>query len=192
MIDINVTMIQCRKEVNKSRLATKGITSVSNKDKYEKAMKWRLSSKLFLQMLIAKHSPIEEMIFRIDMVGTERAIQHFVRHEEIGKYVATSRPDIDGHINNDNGMRIASFTINAKRLIEISDQRLCNKAWHETRHIWEEVVRKVIEIEPLFSYVLMKPCEKCGYCVETTGWCGYDYNAGYCLHKKDIEKLYIK
>lgn len=186
---VNVKLIRGRKWVKRAMIATKGVSTVNDIEKLEKQLKWRLSDEIFVDMLLGKHSPIEEMVFWIDLYVPERVHTHLVRHEEVGKYVATSRPDIKGHISISSGMRFMSMSINAKRLIEISDQRLCNKASPETRLVWEDVVRQCIEIEPILVYVLKKPCIKHGYCIEGSRSCGYNYVEKYDLHKKDINNI---
>ena len=129
---VTVSQITGRKYVKRAMLSTQGINTIRDKDNASRHTKWRLSDKVLLPMLLDLHSPIEEMRFWIEVYATNRVIDHLVRHEEIGKYVASSRPDIDTTTDNSDGMRYASFSINGKRLIEIMQQRLCNKARHET------------------------------------------------------------
>ena len=169
---VTVSQITGRKYVKRAMLSTQGINTIRDKDNASRHTKWRLSDKVLLPMLLDLHSPIEEMRFWIEVYATNRVIDHLVRHEEIGKYVASSRPDIDTTTDNSDGMRYASFSINGKRLIEIMQQRLCNKAWHDTQDITYMIRDKVIEIEPLFAYVLYPKCVWYGFCPLLYRGCG--------------------
>jgi len=123
----------------------------------------------------AGHSPAEEWEVWIDALVPERVHTHVVRHEEIGKYVATSRPDIAGEMFTD-GMRKLSLCINAKRLVEIMRIRLCGKAWWETRILFRGIAAKVIAIEPCFNGLLAPTCVWYGFCPEhcdARPTCGY-------------------
>ena len=191
-IGVTVSLITGRKYVKRAMLATQGINTIRNKDDVEKHTKWRLTDKVLLPMLLDLHSPIEEMRFWIEIYTTNRVIDHLVRHEEIGKYVASSRPDIDTATDNSDGMRYASFSINGKRLVEIMQQRLCTKAWYETRLITEMIRTKVIEIEPLFAYVLYPKCVWYGFCPLLNRTCGLPKEAIISNHNMfigDIERF---
>lgn len=189
MFKVSVELKNGRKWVKRAMIATKAIQSQNDPEKLEKALKWRLTGKRMAKMLIAKESPIEEMEFWIDLYVPERVHTHLVRHKEIGKYVATSRPDIFGHTSIEDGMRFMSLRINAKRLIEISEQRLCLKSWMGTVRIWKEVVKQCIELEPMLIYVLHKPCVKCGYCIKTSEGCDFNFIGSYEQLREDINKL---
>jgi hypothetical protein len=168
-------------------LASQGILSISNKEEYEKRMKQRLTRATLFDLLLSKDSPIEEMVFWVEMYLPERVHTHLSRHKEIAKYVATSRVDIQGSTPLVDGMRWMSLRLNAKRLIEISELRLCYKSWHETIKVWKEVVRQCILIEPLLMYVLEKPCVKYGYCNKGRKTCGdKTFPMQYDLFKNDI------
>jgi hypothetical protein len=91
-----------------------------------------LSDKTFRDLLVGRHSPIEEYEIWVDAVVPERVMTHVTRHKEMSKYVATSRPDISYHKELEEGQRVLSLKINAKRLIEISWARLCTCSWSET------------------------------------------------------------
>jgi hypothetical protein len=131
-----------------------------------------LSDKTFLSMLKPGHSPIEEYEIWIDAIVPERVHTHVVRHEEIGKYVATSRPDISYCKPIEDGMRRLSLKINAKRLIEIMRIRLCGKAWHETVDLFNMIALKLILLDRVFKSVLVPTCVWYGFCPENK-CCGY-------------------
>lgn len=132
-----------------------------------------LTDKTFLRLLIARHSVIEEFEIWIDAEVPERVHTHIVRHKEIGKYIATSRPDIANNTSIQNGIRKLSLRINAKRLLEIMDQRLCEKAWKQTKDFFEEISCKLRTIDPVLSSVLVSPCIRLGFCPETSRTCGW-------------------
>lgn len=186
---VKVSKITGRKFVKVAKLSTMGITQLSSSEQFKQKMKYRMSSKELTRLLIAKHSVIQQMKFLISLHVSQRVHTHLVRHKQIGLYVATSRPDLLHKTELQQGMRFMTMTVDAKRLIEISEQRLCYKAWHETREVWEEVVKQCIALEPALKYVLNKPCVKLGYCPETNRTCGYNFNQDYYLNKKDIEGL---
>jgi hypothetical protein len=181
---VKVEMITGRKWVKRAMKSTKAEMSIHNIIDYETMTKSRLSASVMKQLLLGKHSPIQEMKFWIELYVSERVYQHLVRHKEIGIYVATSRPDIEGSTSTLKGMRYLSLSVNAKRLIEISEQRLCMKAWILTRGAWNEVCKQCIALEPMLEYVLHEPCVKCGFCVETTRTCGRDSYLITELHKE--------
>ncbi len=67
---------------------------------------------------------------------------------------------------------------NLRHLIEMSEQRLCNRAYWEFRNLMKDIIEKLSwysdEWNDLVSeYDVFKPkCEKLGYCPESNG-CGY-------------------
>lgn len=124
-----------------------------------------ISGGTFRHMLMAGHSPAEEWEVWIDAIVPERVHTHVVRHKDIGKYVATSRPDIVGDAVGD-GNRVLSLRINGKRLIEIMRVRLCGKAWYETLMLFRLIAEKVIKIEPAFRGLLAPTCVWYGFCPE--------------------------
>jgi hypothetical protein len=185
---VSVELLSGRKTVKRAMLATMHITPLFDKEEFEKRMKYRLSDKTFFDLLIGKHSPIEEMKFWVDLYVPERVHTHLTRHKEIGKYVATSRKDISYGKDLVDGMRYMSLSLNPKRLIEISEQRLCYKSWHETNKVWQEVVNQCVELEPLLQYFLHRPCVKYGICMEGSKSCGdrtYEYMQN--IFKDDIK-----
>jgi len=125
-----------------------------------------LSDKTFLHLLRAKHSPIEEYRFWFDIVAPERVHTHVMRHEEIGKYVASSRPDLKYCTELEDDHRSFSLQINAKRLIEIMQLRLCGKAWGDTQQLFIQMRNAVVECSPVFDKVLHPTCVWYDTCLE--------------------------
>lgn len=132
----------------------------------------QLKNESWFKMLRAKHSPIEEYRIWVDAIVPERVHTHIVRHKEIGKYVASSRPDLDTSTDISDGLRSLSLSVNAKRLIEISEQRLCGDAWCETT----EFIQAVIDNLPdkILQKLCSPQCVRCGCCIGKG--CGY-YNS---------------
>ena len=106
----------------------------------------KLTDNTFKGLLVGRHSPSEEFEFWINAVVPERVHTHVVRHKELGKYVATSRPDISYNVPVTDGMRMLSLRINAKRLIEICWQRRCNASWNETKELFDNIAQEVIKL----------------------------------------------
>ena len=147
-----------------------------------------ISDELLRFLIRAGHSPAEEWEVWIDATVPERVHTHVVRHEEIGKYVATSRPDIVGERPKD-GMRKLSMRINAKRLVEIMRIRLCGKAWWETRLLFRAIAAKVIELEPCLDGLFAPTCVWYGFCpehCEARPTCGYMDTENYGREREKI------
>ena len=139
---LKVSVKSGREFVKRAMLSTMGITELSNPQKFEKAMKKPLSDNTWKQLLIGRHSPIEEYEIWVEAIVPERVHTHVIRHKELGKYVATSRPDISYQTPLNKGERSLSLRINAKRLIEISWARLCSCAWCETSQMLFEIKKE--------------------------------------------------
>ena len=65
------------------------------------------------------------------------------------------------------------IVLNAQDLINISRKRLCNCASKETREIWEEVRRKIGEIDPEVASHMVRECVYRGFCPEPRTLCRY-------------------
>ena len=114
---ITVSLLTDRTEVKRAMLATQG--------KYLKTT--GLSDDTLKVQLFGMHSTLEGYIFNVLITGcAEREHTHIVRHEEIGKYVSTARPDWSDGSNQNS--RMILLRIPANRLIEICSQRLCGAA----------------------------------------------------------------
>ncbi len=124
MIKVLVEKITGRNMVKRAMLATAGITKLSKPELFEKKMKSKLSKKKFQDLMRACHSPLNEYVFWIDAIVPERVHTHVVRHEKLGKYVATSRPDIDYAIELEDDHRILSMKIPLDRMKDVMMVRL--------------------------------------------------------------------
>lgn len=125
------------------------------------------------KMCIAEHSPLREVIFRIECENVpRRAVTHLVRHHNgIEKYVESSRPDRNK--NAKEKTTNVAFTINAQALIQISRVRLCKQAWYETRDTWKAVVDAVKEVDNIVPLYCVPNCiYRFGICPEPK-CCGF-------------------
>ncbi len=164
---IQVSILDGSKQlVKRAMLATAGITSVTDNEKLSKALSKELTDKTFQSLLIGRHSPINQYKVWIDIVQSERTHTHLVRHHKIEPYVATSRPDISYMVPLKDGERVYSLVIDAKRLIEISMIRRCNRAWFETKEIFDAIESQLVEMEPAFAPFLKASCVWFGMCPE--------------------------
>lgn len=127
----------------------------------------------FIDLLIGRHSPIEEMEFWFDCIAPDRVMDHIVRHKEIGKYVTSSRPDRTTTLDAPEGHRNLSLCINAKRLIEIAWVRDCNAAWFETRELMDAIRDEVKRLDSTVGVFLAPSCVWFGVCVEPVCKCNY-------------------
>lgn len=164
---VNVEIKSGREWVKRGMLSTMGVTPLTDSVKFESAMSKVLAVATFESLLLGRHSPIEEFEVWIDAIVPERVHTHVVRHKELGKYVATSRPDISYMRPLEDGERSLSLRINAKRLIEISWQRRCFRAWKDTRKLFDMIEGLLIQKEPAFTKFLKPSCVWFGACVET-------------------------
>lgn len=170
---VEVFIINDKDQVKRAMLATKGLKPTTDKP---------INDEVWFGMLRAKHSPIEEYRVWVYAEVPERVHTHIVRHEEIGKYVTTSRPDIKGNQELKDGYRKIALVINAKRLIEIANQRLCYGAvWGDTLKFVQAIVNS-LEDETLKRF-LVPPCVVYGCCIDKAK-CGYDRSVRYAKQRE--------
>ena len=159
---ITVTKLTDATEVKRAMLATQG----------KKLKTTGISDDTMQVQLLGLHSTLEGYIFNVLIEGCkEREHTHIVRHEEIGKYVSTARPDWSDESTQDS--RLILLRIPADRLIEICSRRLCGAAWKGTREIFYEIKKQVEKLDPLLWRYLTPPCSKTNYCTEVRACCGY-------------------
>lgn len=159
--------------VKRAMISTMGVTSINAPERFVELMSKPITEKSFRRMCFSRHSPIEEMEYWIEMIVPERVHTHLVRHKEIMKFVATSRPDLPWKTVIKNGERSMSCSVNLKRMIEISQQRLCNRAWNETKEVWKEIIQQVEELTPITKGLFHPVCVWYGVCPEGKDCCGY-------------------
>lgn len=147
------------------------------------------SDKFKESIVIAEHSPIRDLIFKMDFEEIPTWVSvHYVRHKW-EKYVQTQREDRTGedrHAKPQDAPISMRCELNTQHLIDTSRKRLCYQASTETRELWEELKYELHKIEPIIADVLVPNCiYRCG-CPEMGG-CG---NADWWLDKnKDVVDL---
>lgn len=131
-------------------------------------------SKWKRKILLARHSPIQALEFRIRILGVKYWISvHLVRHfTGITHWVRSQRDDrnIDVHISRDDMPQSTlvnhDMKLNAQSILYISRKRLCAQASPETRAVWEEVKRQMYAIgEKELADCMMPEC----------GWTAYKF-----------------
>lgn len=136
------------------------------------------SEKFKKKIIKAEHSPLRCLMFNIDFYDIPYYVSvHLIRHVHAQPFVSTSRPDIDGNQKPREEQKKTDLVnmrlfLNAQEIIQISRARLCNKAEFETRKIWNEVVKKLREIEPELANACVPNCIYRGFCPEIKS-CGY-------------------
>lgn len=133
----------------------------------EPSVKWKK------KIIKAEHSPLRCLMFNIDFYDIPNYVSvHFVRHHiGVQPFVSTSRPDIDGkqipreEQKKTDPVNMRLF-INAQEIINISRQRLCNKAEDETRKIWRQVIEELRKTEPELANACIPNCIYHGFCPE--------------------------
>ena len=116
------------------------------------------------RMLMARHSPIRELRFRILITDIPTWVAtHLVRHVHAQPYVSSQRSDRQDNYDRNAARQDAPVTMcwsmNAEELMVVANKRLCMKASPETREVVEEICRQAIEFCPEFSDVLVPMCE---------------------------------
>ena len=116
--------------------------------------------------LRSEHSPIRCLWYWIEFEDIpQRIVNHLTRHKAgVEWFVETSRPD---RTKVKPGLRNMACMINAQALINISRTRLCNKAWHETREVWEDVRHEMRDVDAVMEDAMVPNCTYRGKCPET-------------------------
>jgi len=135
------------------------------------------SDKFKETMIAAEHSPLRNLVFKVEIFDVPRKVaMHLVRHN-IGAqpFVSTSREDRgglpDNEVTNETLVNM-EIVLNAQSLINISKERLCTKASKETRYAWKDVKKAVAEIEPKLAAAMVRKCVYRGFCPECE-CCGF-------------------
>lgn len=162
----------------------------------EENLQKSLTDRTFKGLLVGRHSPTEEFEIWVNAVVPERVHTHVVRHKELGKYVATSRPDISYNVPLTDGNRMLSLRINAKRLIEICWQRRCFASWKDTRKLFDNIAELVENLDPAFKGLLVPSCVWMGWCPEVHNKCKFYTTNSYKILRTNllttVESLYKK
>ena len=121
--------------------------------------------------LMCRHSPIQALLFKIEMEGIPYNVSvHYVRHHVgiDGHWVSSQRPDrsptgADRHTLPQDAPVNHDMIINAQEILFISRKRLCKQASPETRAVWEAVVEELKRIGE---------SELAAFCKPECWWCG--------------------
>lgn len=132
------------------------------------------SEKFKKSIIIAEHSPIRDLIIRVDFEDIPTWVAtHLVRHKW-EKFVQTQRTDrtgIDRHTLPQDVPVSMRCELNAQHLIDTSRKRLCYQASKETRELWEEFKYELHKIDPFIADVMVPNCVyRCG-CPEGSNCC---------------------
>jgi len=160
-----VTVLAGRKELKLAMAATRGKMLKSNCKP--------LSDKAMREAIVAQHGSLNKYIFHVRAKVTDRVHGHLRTHHLVNEFYqcSSSRPDLE-HCT-DASVRIVDFYLPMKRLIEISQVRLCLRSWDGTIDFFRALKDKVILLEPALESILQPTCVHKGYCPEAEGSCGY-------------------
>lgn len=132
------------------------------------------SSEWKRKMLLARHSPIQAVFYRIKMDGIPYWVSvHLVRHKVgVDHFVRSQRSDRTGVRRDDlpqGAPVVHEMVANAQAILAISRKRLCGQASPETREAWGAVVEALRaaggEVE--LADACQPECVVCGgYCPE--------------------------
>lgn len=157
-------------EDNKFRIEIKRLTSwkeVLNSARFtqrKKIIDKEPSDNFKKGIIKACHSPLRTLMFNIDFYNIPYYVSvHLVRHVHAQPFVSTSRPDIDNEQLPREEQKKSDLVnmrlfLSAEEIINISKQRLCTKAEVETRKIWQTVIDKLSETEPILAKACVPNC----------------------------------
>lgn len=141
-------------------------------------------------ILLAEHSPIRTLEFRIEWPQIKYWVAMHLRTHQVGTwhpddlvFISTQRDDRTADTTSRNEKRQDELVkmvmrLNAQSIINISRKRYCSKAAPETREAWLAVVRKLAEIDPVLAEVCVPECLYRGFCPERDS-CGYVNTASF-------------
>ena len=117
------------------------------------------------KILMARHSPIRGLIFRISIENLKYWISvHFCRHSVgVTHFVQSQRDDRnETRVESRDDLAQSALVkhdmvINAESIINISRKRLCHKASDPTRKIWQKVVAELKNIGETELAAFCKP-----------------------------------
>ena len=131
------------------------------------------SSEWKRKMLLARHSPIQAVFYRIKMVSIPYWVSvHLVRHKVgVDHWVRSQRSDRTGIPRDElpqGAPVVHEMVANAQAILAISRKRLCHQASPETRQTWKKVVEALREAgEVELADACQPECIVCGgYCPE--------------------------
>lgn len=129
------------------------------------------SDKFKLRMLLSEHSPIRNLLFKVEMIGIPTYVStHFARHKQgVEHFVSTQREDRTDKLRSErNQIDPVNHTmiINAQALINMSRVRLCLMSDLKTVGVMTKIKSKIEEIEPYLAEVMQPNCVYRAGCFE--------------------------
>lgn len=124
------------------------------------------------RILVARHSPIQALMFEVTMRDIPYWVSvHLVRHSVgITHFVQSQRTDrtgVDRAEKPQNAPVTHRMVLNAQSIIAVSKKRLCAQASPETRAVWAAVRDAMREVCPELAEVMRPECDWCGgHCPE--------------------------
>lgn len=131
------------------------------------------------KLVRSEHSPLRMLEFDI----TIRQLPYWIHaelcrhHIGLEKFVTTSRPDrthsgLTRHELPQDALVSMTLAMNAQAIINVSRLRLCRMAAPETQEVWQAVIDKLREVEPIIADACVRNCIYRGFCPEIMP-CGY-------------------
>lgn len=181
-VEIKGNFEQALNYVKKACESTIGTNIKIGKDNYKS---------FFQRLCLSGDSPIKEFEFWIEATIPKRVMTHLVRHERIGKYVLSSRPDIFSNRNNlpDEEHSYITMKIDMLRLLEMCKLRLCKKAWKDTIEFFVILKDKICKLHPYLNFftIIAQPiCVWHGFCPMSTKCCGYDNSDNFTINRNNL------
>ena len=158
------------------------------------------------QILRSEHSPIRNLIFKVEFKGIPTFVsQQYSRHQISGIHEPVHKTDVEHFVVTQRSDRTGidrsqlsqtepvtqRMTINAQGLIDMSRKRLCRKASAEARQAWNLLKDEISLIEPWLAGRMVPDCIYRGVCPEIES-CGYDcsnyYYTQFTFHISNLIK----
>lgn len=129
-------------------------------------------------LIRSRHSPLRLRRYLIEFETEQFVTSHLSRHVHAQPFVGTSRTDLTGNKRDPLRLTPMALELNAEEILNISGQRLCNKASIETQNTWKAILEELAEFEPLLVEKCKPKCIFQGYCNEMRP-CGYSDTAEF-------------
>lgn len=149
------------------------------------------SHQSMLDVCISEHSPLRTQMYWIEMLGIPtKSSVHLVRHKIwVEHFVKTNREDRGGAgdemVNRATPVDHAMF-ISAQELLNMARVRLCRAAELHTRLIMQDIVKALLDVEPVLAFFMVPMC------VYRNGFCGSPKPCGSWTGIKDKYSEYIQ
>lgn len=146
------------------------------------------------KLVMSEHSPLRMLEFDITISDLPYWIHAELCRHHIGveKFVTTSRPDrthsgLTRYELPQDALISMTLSMNAQAIINVSRMRLCRKAADETQAVWNAVISKLREVEPILADACVPNCIYRGFCPEIEP-CGYSQTRHYIYRLERYRK----